>query len=132
MSIESLMDKADKQMDYSSYKKAWKLYEQALDLIPEPKEEHEIYLELMAAMGDVLISQGKNGEAMKLYTKIMRHPDADLNGFLHLRMGQIAYENGKMEYAEAELKRALELGGEELFENEYEEYYECATGKPIQ
>ncbi len=126
--IEAVMDQADKQMDYNSFNKAMKLYEKALGMIPSPKTEHDMYLEVQAAIGDVLISLGKFGEAMKHYTKLMKHPRADEYALLHLRIGQVAHHNGKMDIAKSELQRALELGGEELFEDEYEEYYECAKG----
>lgn len=130
--IEDLLDRGDKQVDYSNFNKAMKYYEQALAELPSPKAEQEYYLEIHVAIGDVLISQGKNGEAMKLYTKIMKHPNADEYALLHLRMGQVAHYNGKMELAKTELKRALELGGKELFDDEYEIYYECATDQDIE
>ncbi len=128
MSIDTLIEKADKQMDYSAFKKAQKLYEQASEALAEPKEEQEQYLEIMAAIADCLSSQGKNGDAMKHLERVMIHPTAAENAYLHLRYGQIAFEVDKMELAERELKRALELGGKELFHGEYEDYYRCATG----
>lgn len=129
MSVEALVEKADKQMDYGSFKKAQKLYEQALAEIPEPKEEHELYLEIEAAIGDVLQSQGKNGEAIKQFTKLVQLPSAEGIAYLHLRLGQVAFDSEKMELAEEQLRIALELGGKELFEGEYEDYYYCATGE---
>lgn len=129
MSIEKLIEKADKQMDYSAYKKAQKLYEQALDMMLEPQIEHPLYFEVQAAIGDVLISQGKNREAQKLIERLLKQEEAQGKAYLHLRLGQLLFESNKMAEAEAELKIALEMGGEELFEGEYEEYYLCAKGE---
>ncbi len=128
MTIEQLMEKADKLLDYSDPKKAQVLYEKALELLPEPKWEQELYLELMVAIGDALISQNKLGEAMKQFDRILKIPGADEIGLIHLRRGQIAYYNNKLDVAKTELVRALELGGEELFEDEHEEYYNFAMG----
>ncbi len=128
MSIEELIEKADKQFDYSSYKKAQGLYEKALSELPEPKTEQVEYLEIMAAIADTLILQNKSGEALKLLERIMQLPAADNIAYLHLRRGQIAFDTNRMKLAETELKRALELGGEEIFEEEFEEYYDLAVG----
>ncbi len=125
--VEQLMEKADKQLDYGSYKKAQSLYEKAFDLLSSPKTENSMYLEILAATADCVLFQGKGREGLKIYERIMKHPDADGNAYLHLRRGQIAYETDRMELAGVELKRALELGGEEMFEGEFEEYYDFAT-----
>ena len=124
--IEEIIDQADKQMDYSSYKKAMKLYEKALHQLPTPKKDQPFYLEIMTAIGDVLISTGKNREAKKHFNKILNHPDASTNALIHLRVGQIAVHNNEMEVAKVELKKALEIGGEDIFDSEYEEFYEIA------
>lgn len=127
MSIEQIMEQADKQLDYGSYKKAKALYEKALNELPSPQAEQELFLEIQAAIGDCLIWMNKVGEAQKLFTKLLTYPGADDNAYLHLRLGQIAFDKDHMETAKKELRRALELGGEEIFEDEYEEYLECAT-----
>ena len=128
MSIESILEKADKQLDYSSYKKAETLYRKALEMLPAPQVEQEQYLEIMAAIGDTLIWQNRLREATKFFTKTMNHPGAEENGYLHLRLGQLAYERKELEVATVELKRALELGGDELFADEYRDYYLLAGG----
>lgn len=129
MSVEKYIEKADKQMDYGSFKKAQKLYEEALMLMPEPKEEHDLYLEVQAAIGDALQSQGKNGEALKHFSLLLKIPGAEGIAYLHLRLGQVALDSEKIALAREELSKALELGGEELFEGEYEEYLQCAKGE---
>lgn len=128
MTVESIIDKADKKLDYGDYKKAQALYEKALALLPKPQREQEMYVEIIAAIGDTLLFQGKNSAALKLYNDIMKLPKAQENAFLHLRRGQVYCGMDKMDLAETDLKRALELGGEKIFEDEQEEYYEVATG----
>lgn len=128
MSIEAMIEKADKKLDYGDYKKAQALYEKALSLLPKPQQEQKEYIEVMAAIGDTLLFQGKNSAALKLYNDIMKLPKAQENAFLHLRRGQVYCGMDKMDLAEIDLKRALELGGEKIFEDEQEEYYEVATG----
>ncbi len=126
MIIEEIIKRADKLVDYKSFKKARTLYEKALQELPKPREENELYLEIMAAIADTLIDECKNGEALKFYDKIMKHPEAESNAYLHLRRGQLAYSKRQFELAEVELVKALEIGGEEIFEDELEEYYEFA------
>lgn len=128
MSFEAMIEKADKKLDYGDYKKAQALYEKALSLLPKPQQEQKEYIEVMAAIGDTLLFQGKNSAALKLYNDIMKLPKAQENAFLHLRRGQVYCGMDKMDLAEIDLKRALELGGEKIFEDEQEEYYEVATG----
>ncbi len=128
MGIEEVIEKADKQLDYSSYKKAETLYRKALSMLPSPQGEQEQYLEIQAAIGDTLIWQNKLREATKLFNSLMKHPDAEENGYIHLRLGQMAFERKDLELATTELKRALELGGDELFADEYRDYYLLAGG----
>ncbi len=128
MNIETIMEKADKKLDYGDYKKAQSLYEKALKLLPEPQKEQEEYIEIMAAIGDTLLFQGKNNVALKLYNNLMKLPEALDNAFLYLRRGQVYCGMDKLDLAEIDLKKALELGGEKIFDDEQEEYYEIAIG----
>lgn len=128
MSIETMMEKADKKLDYGDYKKAQSLYEKALNLLPEPQNAQEEYIEIMGAIGDTLLFQGKNNAALKLYNNLMKLPKALDNAFLHLRRGQVYCGMDKMDLAEEDLKKALDLGGEEIFDDEQEEYYQIAIG----
>lgn len=128
VNIKTLIEKADKKLDYGDYKKAQALYEKALNLLPEPKREQEEYIELMGAIGDTLLFQGKNSVALKLYNDLMKLPETQDNAFLHLRRGQVYCGMDKLELAEKDLKRALALGGEKIFEDEQEEYYQVAIG----
>ncbi len=128
MSVKVIMEKADKQMDYGSYKKAFKLYEQALDILEEPKVDQLEFLEIEAAICDVLISMGKNGEAVKRLDKLFRIDDVMSDAYFNLRRGQLAFEMNDLSTAKTYLSKALEIGGDVLFEGEYEEYYFCAKG----
>lgn len=128
MNIEILMEKADKKLDYGDYKKAQAIYEKALTLLPEPQKEQEEYVEIMGAIGDTLLFQGKNNVALKLYNDLMKLPKAQNNAFLHLRRGQVYCGMEKLDLAEIDLKKALELGGKKIFEDEQDEYYQVATG----
>ncbi len=127
-SIEKFIDKADKLLDYGDYKKAQIIYEKALSEIPKPQEEHEFYIEIIVAIADTLKWQNKNKEALKLYERILKLPEADKIAYIHLRRGQVALDTDNIELAESELKKAFELGGEEIFEGEDDDYYNCALG----
>ncbi len=132
MTIEQLMEKADKLLDYSDPKKAQALYEKAIEQLPEPKQEQELYLELLVAVGDCLINQNKLGEAQKQFNRALKVPGAEEFGLIHLRLGQILYFNNHLEEAKISLTRALELGGEEIFEDEHEEYYDFVMGIEVE
>ena len=126
MSIDIIIDKADKQLDYGSYKKAEKLYREALTAMSEPRSKHERFFEVQVAIGDTLIWQNKIAAAAKLFEKIKLIEGAESNAYLHLRLGQLAFESDNLDVAQVELKKALKLGGEELFEDESEDYYQLA------
>ncbi len=132
MTVDRLIEKADKQQDYGNYNKAIVLYERALAELRTPKEEQGDYLEIMTAIADNHIYQGKNGEALKLYETIMEHPLADEMPYLHLRRGQAAYDNDRKELASVELKRAYELDGDKIFDGEGEIYLNFAKDLPIE
>ncbi len=126
MTTEEIMEKADKQLDYGSYKKARVLYENAITTLLSPKKEQPLYLEIMTAIGDTLLHEAKNREALKHYKKLITHPEAKMNGYLHMRLGQVALTTKEFDIAKVELPLALELGGEELFEDEFEDFYHYA------
>jgi len=132
MTVERLIEKADKQQDYGNYNKASALYERAFAELRMPKEEQPEYLEIMTALADNNIFQDKNGEALKLYETIMKHPDADAMPYLHLRRGQAAFDIERKELAASELQRAYELGGEKIFEGEGEVYLSLAKELPTE
>ncbi len=132
MTVERLLEKADKQQDYGNYAKALVLYERALAELRTPKEEQREYLEIMSAIADNYLYESKNDEALKLYDTIMEHPSADDVPYLHLRRGQAAYDHDNKELASVELKRAYELGGDKLFEGEGEIYLAVATGTELE
>jgi tetratricopeptide (TPR) repeat protein len=132
MTTEEIIEKADKQLDYGSFKKARAIYETAITSLQTPHKEQPLYLEIMTAIGDTLLHEAKNREALKLYKKLIKHPEAETNGYLHLRLGQVALTTKDLELAKVELPLALKLGGDELFEDEYDDFYQFAVENRVE
>ncbi|MDE5945165.1 MAG: tetratricopeptide repeat protein [Rikenella sp.] len=121
--IEKLSEEGDRAMDTENYEKAIDLFQQALALLPEPKEEFEAYSWLRVSIGDayfMLEDYVKSEENFR-----MGYVAGELfdNPFVLLRLGQNYVELEQEEQAVEYLLKAYMSDGEDIFEEE-EEYLE--------
>ncbi|MDE6499238.1 MAG: tetratricopeptide repeat protein [Rikenella sp.] len=121
--IEKLSEQGNRAMDKENYEKAIDLFQQALALLPEPKEEWEAYSWLRVSIGDayfMLEDYVKSEENFR-----MGYVAGELldNPFVLLRLGQNYVELEQEERAVEYLLKAYMLEGEDIFEEE-EEYLE--------
>ena len=110
--------------DAEEYREAFKEFLAALQLIPEPIEEHEVAAQCLACMGDCYFMLGNFEQAKDALTHAMHCPGALGNPFIHLRLGQSQFELGNEERAKDELARAYMGAGLEIFEDEDAKYIE--------
>ena len=101
---------------------AVKEYNQAWKLVPDPKNDWEASTWILAAIADSCFHLGKLKSARSALDYAMTCPGAIGNPFLHLRRGQILYEQNEPDAAADELMRAFMAEGYEVFENEDEKY----------
>jgi tetratricopeptide (TPR) repeat protein len=97
-------------------------YAEAWAHIPELKQGWRISTSVISAIADCWFLSGRYDEVLRALDFGMNCPGADDNPFLHLRLGQALLEQGEGDRAEAELLRAYEAHGKEIFALEDPKY----------
>ncbi|QKY09151.1 tetratricopeptide repeat protein [Janthinobacterium lividum] len=106
----------------SKYNDAWKI-------IPEPKNEWEASTWLLAAIADACFFAGYFESALDALRYALQCPGGAANPFLHLRLGQCAFEKNSMNEATEHLARAYMLEGAEIFHTDNSKYFEFLKTK---
>lgn len=106
------------------YRDAVVTYNKGWELIPAPKTDWEASTWILAAIADAAFRGRLFKSARQALDYAMRCPDAIGNAFLHLRRGQVLFEQGELDGAADELIRAYMAGGPELFDEEPAKYLE--------
>lgn len=120
--IATLTGEADALAEEGSYEAAMGRYEEALELIPAPKENWLISTWVYTALGDVAFQSGDFPRAHEALESAARCPDALQNPFVRLRRGQALFDTGDLTKAEEELSAAYRMEGEAIFEDEDPKY----------
>ncbi len=120
--IERLCEQGNEAEENGDYPRAFSLFQEALELVPEPLDQWWEATWLLTALGDTCITLGNYEEARKYLSEAMACPDAIGNAFIHLRLGQAEFEMGDMKRAGDELMRAYMGGGPKIFEEEDPKY----------
>lgn len=97
-------------------------YNQAWALIPEPRYEWRASTWVLAAIADASFLGGYRTTARDALDYVMYCPDAIGNPFLHLRRGQVLYDDSQLDAAADELMRAYMGAGREVFADENPKY----------
>lgn len=96
-------------------------YQQALDLLPRPVEQWDATFWLYTAIGDAHFLKGSYEAAWGTFKQAQLTGPLD-NPFIHLRLGQCAFELGAMREAGNGLMGAYALAGPEIFEEDDPKY----------
>ncbi len=97
-------------------------YNEAWRLIPEPKSEWEASTWILAAIADMHFLLGDIASAREDLELAMTCPGAVGNPFLHLRLGQVRYEQKEYDASADELMRAYMGAGKDIFAGEDTKY----------
>lgn len=122
--IVRLSDRGDKCADEGDFKKAEKLYLQALEYLPSPKYNWEAATWLYTALGDAAYLQNDYSHAIDYLNEALKCPDGLANPFILLRLGESFYEQQNFEKAKEYLIQSYMCGGTEIFEEEDSKYFE--------
>lgn len=120
--IKSLCAEGDALAGRHEFREAVEVYQHALQLVPDPKEEWQASTWILAAIGDALFLGGHPDYAVRALQDAMICPGGLGNPFLHLRLGQVQFELGELDRAADELMRAYMGAGEEIFSTENPKY----------
>ena len=121
--ITALSEKGDEYAEKEQFTSALKQYEEALNLLPEPKTDWEAATWLYTAIGDVHYNKQELDQAMSAYQKALMSPDGTGNPYIWFSIGQIFFEEENFEKAKTHFMSAYLLDGEEIFEGENPEYF---------
>lgn len=122
--IVELSEKGNDYMDEEDLSAAVDVWEDALELIPEPRNQYGESVWLFASIGDAYFLQDDFDTAASYFEQAVGNleENAYLNPFIMLRLGQSYLENGDEAKAKEFLLRAYLLENKEIFEDEEEKY----------
>jgi tetratricopeptide (TPR) repeat protein len=115
--VERLSERGNALIDADRTDEAVAAFQEAVALLPAPKEDWEAWTWLAAAIGDAYYLADRFAEAGPWFQAALAGPDGLGNPFLHLRLGQVARRLGDEERALDELMRAYMGDGEDAFDN---------------
>lgn len=120
--IKTHCSKGDALADGAQYEAAVAAYNQAWELVPEPKTNWNASTWILAAIGDACFSAGYATSSKEALSFALTCPGGFGNPFIHMRLGQLAYDAGDLDAAAEELMRAYMGAGDAIFENEDRKY----------
>ncbi|HKK75560.1 MAG TPA: tetratricopeptide repeat protein [Saprospiraceae bacterium] len=124
--VERLSMRADLLTEQGKFAEAILLYQEGLELIPEPKSTYEATLWFLVAIGDAYWYLKEWEHAIPYFERSLEVLGGKENPFVWLRLGQLHYEMGDLVAAQRELNKGLEIEGEDLFEGEEFKYLQLA------
>jgi tetratricopeptide (TPR) repeat protein len=116
--IEALSEEGNNLLESGSFSMALEKFQEAWQLLPEPKQHWEAATWIQAAIGDVHWYTRRYKEASLAFRVAVQCPDGLGNPFIHLRLGQSAFELGDIKQAKDELTRAYMGGGKDIFRDD--------------
>jgi tetratricopeptide (TPR) repeat protein len=121
--ITELCEEGDEAQAEGEYKAAIVKYDEAWNLLPDPKEKWEASTWILSAIADACFLAGHKEAALETLRYAMTCPGAIGNPFLHMRLGQSLLDtDGDEAQVVDELLRAYMGAGEEIFEDEDPRY----------
>jgi len=127
--IETLSEQGNDLVDEDDFEGALSKFQEAMDLLPDPKNQWEASLWLYASMGDMYLFQEDFDLAKTNFYNALNCPDGQESGFVHLRLGEALYELGEEEKSLDHLLRAYISEGPEIFAEEEEKYFNFLKSK---
>ena len=116
--IQQLSQQGNSFVDKSKLSKAIQCFEEAIQLLPNPKEDWEASTWLYTALGDTYFQDKQYHEALLNLSSAFKCPNGLGNPFIMLRMGESLYEIADMAKAREYLLQAYMLVGPDIFKGE--------------
>lgn len=127
--IDELSEEGNQLAEANDFDAATNKYEEALTLLPLPKNEQEEAMWLYASIGDMYFYKDDYESSADYFYNALNCPDGQVNGFVHLRLGEDLFEMEQKDKALDHLLRAYMLEGKEIFNGEDEKYFEFLSEK---
>lgn len=116
--LEEICDQGNEALDDGEPEEALLFYRQALDILPPPAEDWEVYGYIQAAMGDAFFALKEYAEALDHFETATAYSGDDENAFLLMRVGQCHRRLGDGKTAVEFLRRAHDLEGDIVFNDD--------------
>jgi tetratricopeptide (TPR) repeat protein len=127
--IARLSARGDSLAEEARFKEAVACYNEAWKLVPEPKNQWDASTWLLAAIGDSCFLGGFHKSGHEALSFALHCPNGFGNPFVHLRLGQCAYELGDLAEAAEQLTRAYALDGAKIFDLDDSKYFSFLKSK---
>jgi tetratricopeptide (TPR) repeat protein len=118
-----MAEEGERQMASGDLRGAFRSLYEALNLLPEPRQQWNAAGWLLVGMGECAFRLGQWEAAVGPLQDAMICPGTLGNPWVHLRLGQVRYELDEKDRAADELARAYMGGGREVFEGEDPKYF---------
>lgn len=120
--ITQLSKEGNKLLNSNNFDASVEKFNEALNLVPEPKTDWEASTWLYTAIGDAFFLKGDYNKSLNSFYDAYNCPDAEDNPFINLRLGQCLLELEQTDKAEDFLLRAYMLDGTKVFRGEEKKY----------
>lgn len=120
--ITQCCEDGDMLFDNGDFDNAIMKYNQAWDMLPEPKYKWDAASWIYCAKGDVFFFKNEYSEALVYFCELYNTFEM-INEFVLIRYGQCLYETGQVEEGKQFMFEAYLLGGKDLFIRENAKYY---------
>ncbi|CAH1191262.1 tetratricopeptide repeat protein [Paenibacillus sp. JJ-223] len=127
--ITALSKQGDDLVKAGDFEAGKNKYVKALRLLPENHQEWEAATWLYVAIGDVHFHMKNYDKAFKCFYNAVQCPKGVGNPYIHLRLGQLYYEQENLEKAADELTRAYMGAGIGIFMEDDPKYLEFLETK---
>ncbi|MBO4687136.1 MAG: tetratricopeptide repeat protein [Clostridiales bacterium] len=127
--IKALCAEGDEFADAGKYEDALVKYNEAMDLLPEPKAYWDAYLWIVVARGDAYFFLKDFEKMLPEFLLAIKCDGGPDNPFVNLRLGEAYFENGDTENARKYLKIAYEQDTtifDEEEDHKYRDWYKQA------
>jgi len=122
--INALYDEGNSLIVRGELMLAFERFSQALSLVPDPREEFDMTVRILAGLGDVYFYSKSFQQCLEVMSDAMHCVGGIGNPFLHLRLGQCQFELGNLDRAADELARAYMGAGKEIFGDDDPKYFD--------
>ena len=127
--IKALSAQGDQLASEAEYQAALSKYNEAWQLVPEPKTDWRASTWVLAAIGDACFLGRFFATGAEALRDAMHCPGGFGNPFIHMRLGQCELELGNEPAATDNLLRAYALEGKRIYSAEDPKYFQYLQAK---
>ena len=116
------LDKGDEAVAEERYEDAIAAYQSAIDILPEPKSDWDIFTTLVTSLGDTYYETRQYTIADSYYATALRDGNGIENPYVWYANGRNLIRMGETKAAQDSLMRAYMLDGDEIFTTDDDEF----------